>query len=103
MTIVIWNQACKARISRRGFVGPSSHEGWLWEGKLREYKNFKSLTMPLMKSLHHEYVQLSRSNLILPIHSRMGVTMMLAGNYYTSLLLHAVHVTLWTVAAKLLQ
>ena len=62
--------------------------GLVQEGKVREYTVFcLSLRMALVITLHHKYIQLSGSNHALPIHSRIGVVIMLTLELCLSIIL----------------
>ena len=53
----------------------------------RIYRFFESLRMALVITLHHKYTQLSGSNHALPIHSGIGVVIMLVLELCLSIIL----------------
>ena len=54
-------------------------------GRSETLPYFESLRMALMITLHHKYVQLSSSNRVLPIHSRIGVVITLGLELWPSI------------------
>ena len=67
-------------------MGPSVGGGAGGEGQ-RIYRFFESLRMALVITLHHKYTQLSGSNHALPIHSGIGVVIMLVLELCLSIIL----------------
>ena len=67
-------------------MGPSVGGGAGGEGQ-RIYHCFESLRMALVITLHHKYTQLSGSNHALPIHSGIGVVIMLVLELCLSIIL----------------